>query len=153
MEKKKKNTTPPRHFQLLPATIFFPHKRINALTSTHIVHTQSDVGEIQKAYSRKTHLISVSVITIIIATPLHRVKAWRKGREYNNWWWGGRGRYAIRINHNNSHSQSKHSTTRGCGIICNVKRRFCQTLIVNGKIRAGHYYDHREEPQIMLGFS
>lgn len=49
-------------------------------THTHI-HTRSDVCEIWKAYSRETHLISVSVITIIIGTPLHRVRGWRTGIE------------------------------------------------------------------------
>lgn len=59
---------------------FCCHCAFSPNTHTH-THTQSDVCEKWKAYSRETHLISVSVITIIIGTPLHRERAWRTGME------------------------------------------------------------------------
>lgn len=63
--------------ETLPAFASFFPRTHNVNTHTHTHTHKGDVCEIWKAYSRETHLISVSVITIIIGTPLHRVRARR----------------------------------------------------------------------------
>lgn len=67
--------------QLCPVSYFPINTQIKAWMCMYIcinTHTHGGMCEkCEKAYSRETHLISVSVITIIIGTPLHRRRAWQ----------------------------------------------------------------------------
>lgn len=81
---------PPHEGLIQPAKVTSVHGKLSlqlplSLSFSPQTHTrgreQTHRAMCVKYEKRETHLISVSVITIIIGTPLHRVRVWQTGGE------------------------------------------------------------------------